>query len=112
MFRLSGVNSINSTFLSGQGTIFKGVCLNKKQDQEILRCSSGKTGHLQVVSLCSGLQQTCKANKSNKVNKNGNKVVDLQMWVLCKAAKSLFAGKRFGCSLILNVIGPQSCLHC
>lgn len=38
-----------------------------------------KKGHLQVVSLCSGLEHTCKANKSNKVNENGNKVVDLQM---------------------------------
>ena len=38
-----------------------------------------KKGHLQVVSLCSGLQHTCKADKGNKVDKNGNKVVDLQM---------------------------------
>ena len=38
-----------------------------------------KKGHLQVVSLCSVLQHTCKANKGNKVNNNGNKVVDFQM---------------------------------
>ena len=38
-----------------------------------------KKGHLQVVSLCSVLQHTCKANKGNKVDSNGNKVVDLQM---------------------------------
>ena len=38
-----------------------------------------KKGHLQVVSLCSVLQHTCKANKVNRVNNNGNIVVDLQM---------------------------------